>query len=188
MNVTFFDIPVPYTTGLTPTSGSVGGTNYNYVLATGNYKMAQLDMKGQDDMCVAGNAVLYITDKISIAGQAVIYISPGASLTLYMGGASTSLGGNGMVNSNTSATNFSYYGLPSNTSISLSGNAAFTGVIYAPNAALTMGGGGSTSYDFVGASVTGSVRLNGHYTFHYDEAVGRNGPAKGCIVTSWREL
>jgi len=42
------------------------------------------------------------------------------------------------------AKNFQYFGLPSNKTINFSGNATFAGVIYAPQADLTMSGGGST--------------------------------------------
>jgi hypothetical protein len=84
--------------------------------------------------------------------------------------------------------NFSYFGMTNNTSVSMSGNAAFTGVIYAPNAALTLGGGGSNPYDFVGAAIAKTVNMNGHYNFHYDEALAKYGPSKGYVVTTWNEM
>jgi hypothetical protein len=121
-----------------------------------------------------------------MAGQSLITLAPGASLKLYVGG-SGAIGGNGIVNPG-SALDFIYYGLPSNTSLSFSGNAAFTGVIYAPNAAFTMNGGGSSTYDFVGASITKTVTMNGHFNFHYDEALSKYGPSRGFVVTSWNEM
>jgi len=30
--------------------------------------------------------------------------------------------------------------------------------------------------------------MNGHYDFHYDQALGRTGPARGYLATSWQEL
>jgi hypothetical protein len=51
-----------------------------------------------------------------------------------------------------------------------------------------MGGGGSTAYDFVGAAVVGSATMNGHFKFHYDENLTRNGPKSGYVATSWTEL
>jgi hypothetical protein len=189
MNVTFPDAQAPFTSGgLTPGSGKVGATNYTYVLNSGDYKLTSLSMTGSQKMCVAGQAVLYVTGNVSLAGNAFIYIQPNASLKLYVGGASASLAGKGVINNNANATNFFYYGLPANTSLSLSGNAAFTGVIYAPSAAFTLGGGGSTTYDFVGASITSTVKMNGNFQFHYDEALGRNGPSRGFIITSWNEI
>ena len=191
MNVSFPDAQLPFNGGATtPTSGTVGGTNYNYVLGNGNYQLTGLSMSGNagNVMLINGNATLLVTGNISIAGNASIRIAPGGQLKLYMSGASASLGGNGCINDNANATNFFYYGLPTNTSVSLGGNAGFTGVIYAPSAAFTLGGGGNNTTDFIGASVTGSVKMNGHFNFHYDENLGRLSTGRGFIVTSWQEL
>ena len=49
-------------------------------------------------------------------------------------------------------------------------------------------GGGAQVYDFVGASVTRSVTLNGHYNFHYDEQLEKSGPMRVLVVTSWNEI
>ncbi|MHB8523008.1 MAG: DUF7305 domain-containing protein [Limisphaerales bacterium] len=194
MNVAFPDVQPPFSGGYsTPTSGNVGGTNYTYVLNSGNYELSSLSLSGQNQVLVAGNAILYVTGSVSMAGSSSITIATNANLALYVGTANTnspvsvSLGGNGVANNGGSATNFFYYGLPSNTSVSLSGNAAFIGAIYAPEAAFTMGGGGNNTYDFVGASITATATLNGHYNFHYDENLGRVGPARGFIVNSWNE-
>ena len=51
------------------------------------------------------------------------------------------LGGTGVINRAGKATNFHYYGLPSNTNVNYSGSAGFVGVIYAPSAALSFGDG-----------------------------------------------
>jgi hypothetical protein len=112
----------------------------------------------------------------------------GRSWSCNVAAASASLGGNGVANPSGNAFNVKYFGLPSNTSLSFGGNAAFSGVIYAPNAAFTLGGGGSTTYDFVGSSITASVRMNGHFNSHYDEALGRIGMSRGFIPTSWNEM
>jgi hypothetical protein len=161
--------------------------SYDYVLDTGNYQLASLTMSGQSGMVVRGDAVLYIPGDMTMDGQAQITILPGASLTVYVGGAA-SLTGNGIMNMNADATKFSYYGLPSNTSIKLAGNAAFTGTIYAPSADLTLGGGGNDNYDCVGATITKSVSMNGHFGFHYDEMLGRVGGKPRYNVASWNEI
>lgn len=189
MNVAFPDVAVPFSGGAsTPSNGSVGGTNYTYVLTSGNWQLSSLSMSGQNKMIVTGQAVLYVTGDVSLAGQSYIYVATDSNFKLYVGGATASFGGNGILNPPGNATNFYYYGLPGNTSLSLSGNAAFTGAIYAPNAAFTLGGGGNNTYDFVGASVTSSVKMNGHFNFHYDENLGKNGPRRGFTITSWNEI
>jgi hypothetical protein len=30
--------------------------------------------------------------------------------------------------------------------------------------------------------------MNGHLNFHYDEALGKRGPSRGFIITSWNEI
>jgi hypothetical protein len=189
MNIIFPDVKVPFTGGAFSLSGdTVGGITYDYVLGNGNYQSSDLSMAGQNKMYVTGtNTVLYVTGNFSMSGQSTIIIAPGASLKLYVSGASAALGGNGIINPGT-AMNFIYYGLPGNTSLSMSGNAAFTGVIFAPNADFSLGGGGSTDYDFVGASITKTVTMNGHFKFHYDEALSKYGPVRGFVVTSWNEM
>lgn len=193
MNVDFPEVIPPYLIGLPPLAGNVGGTNYSYVLSgTGTqYSMSSLSLSGNGSgnrIMVTGDVSLYVSGSVSISGQAGIIIAPNARLRMYVAGASTSLGGNGVMNGNASATNFSYYGLPSNTSVTFNGNAAFTGTIYAPQAALSLGGGGNNAYDFVGASVSRTVSMNGHFNFHYDEALGRMGNDGGFVVASWNEL
>ena len=32
------------------------------------------------------------------------------------------------------------------------------------------------------------MTLNGHFNFHYDEALQQNGPSRGFVVTSWNEM
>ncbi|MCX7867305.1 MAG: hypothetical protein N2438_09290 [Limisphaera sp.] len=117
-----------------------------------------------------------------------IYLAPGARLILYVDAPTFSIKGQGVVNESGQAINFLYFGTPRNTTLSLGGNASFTGAIYAPDADFTLGGGGNDTYDFVGASVTRTVKMNGHFNFHYDEHLRRIGPSRGFIVNSWREL
>ncbi len=99
-----------------------------------------------------------------------------------------SIGGQGVVNSSGIASNFKYYGLPSNTSLGLQANAGLTGRFLAPEADITLGGGGSSPYDFSGQIVGNSFKMNGHFNVHYDEAVMPPGAISGYAAASWSEL
>lgn len=187
-NVSFPDVKPPFTGGgLAPAPGVVGLTNYTYVLTAGNWEMSSLTLGGSDKMMVMGDAILYVTGNVSLSSSAYIYISTNSTLKMYVAGTDSTFGGKGLANSASSATNFLYLGLPSNKSITMSGNSSFTGALYAPSAALKMGGGGNNVYDFMGACVADSVFMNGHYNFHYDEAL-RGFMSRGMVVTSWNEL
>jgi hypothetical protein len=176
--------PVTAPTGGSPaTGGTVEKVNYQYVLGNGNYEVNAIT----DSVLVTGNAVLTVNTTFSISGKSTILIQPGASLTLYVKAANVSIGGQGIVNQNLDASSLMYFGLPSNQSITFSGNSALRGVIYAPDALLTFGGGGNNTVDFMGATITRAVKVNGHYNFHYDEATARLFQ-RGFVVTSWDEL
>lgn len=165
---------------------NLGVQSYDYVLDTGNYQLSSLSLSGQARVLVRGDAILYLKGSFAMAGQSQIEIAAGASLKVYVAG-NVDLKGNGIMNANIDALKFGLYGLPTCTSIALGGNASFTGTIYAPQAAFTAGGGGNNQYDCVGAVIANSISMNGHFSFHYDEALGRSGPGRGFVITSWNE-
>jgi hypothetical protein len=186
MNVSFPDVQVPFGGGaFAPSGGWItnngAGTYYNYILDDGNYQLATLN----GTVYVRGQAKLYVTTSLNMSG---LVVQGGKKLDLYSGAPSVSLSGNNTANSDATADSFAFWGLPACTSVSFSGNASFTGTIYAPNAAFTLNGGGNNTIDFIGASITKSVRMNGHFNFHYDEALKKFGPHRGWVVSSWSEM
>lgn len=190
MNVSFPDMRPPFLSARTPMSGRLGGTNYTYLLNGGTYLASDIGLRGAvgNVMLITNDVTLYIENGLTIGGNASILVAPNSRLRIYVGGP-VDIAGNGFVNQAGNATNLWMFGLPSNTSISFSGNAAFVGAIYAPSADFTLNGGGrDTTNDFTGASVTRTVKMNGHFNFHYDELLGRFGPSRGFVVTSWNEF
>ncbi len=190
MNVDFPEVVLPEGTPGSVTAGtySIGGTNYNYVLsgsAAGPRYLQTPSLGGK--VYVTGNVALLVSASFSFTGNDCIYLAPGATLTLYVGAPSATLGGNGVINSG-SALDFQYLGLNTNTKLAFGGNGAFVGAIYAPYADFQLNGGGNNITDFIGASVTSTVQMNGHFNFHYDEALGRRGPQRDYVVTAWNEL
>jgi hypothetical protein len=176
-----------YTYNTTTTNTTTTTSNYSYVTDSGNYQLSSLSMSGNSEFLVKGDTVLYINGSWSMNGNSQITILPGASLKVYVSG-SVSLAGNGIMNMSQNATKFILYGLPSSKTMSLSGNAAFTGIIYAPNANLSLNGSGSTIYDVVGAVVANSAEFNGNFQFHYDEMLGRTEGPVQYKVASWNEI
>lgn len=187
-NVTFPDVILPQTSWLAPSllSQLIGTITYNYVLSSsGDYVINNLS----GSVYVATNIVarLRLTGNASPTTITVAGPGVGSRLTIYMDGPSFTLSGQSTVDGGV-AMNLAYYGTTNNTSLNFSGNASFTGTIYAPEANFTLGGGGSTTYDFVGASVTKTVTINGHFDFHFDEALLSIGPSRGYVATSWSEM
>ena len=175
------------------TSGTVNGVTYNYILysfggATNYYQINNLS--GNVYVPTNAHVVLRLNGTTSMSGSAVIRLAntTGTSLQIYANG-SVSLSGNATIDNPTGKTdNLMLFGTTNCTSMSLGGNAAFTGGLYAPAADLTMGGGGNTTYDFIGSVVAKSITMNGHFNFHYDEAMQHKDPARGFIARDWKEF
>lgn len=192
MNVQFPSVNLPSSPGwftpICPAAITVDGIEYSqYILNDGDYFLMNLQTKlyiGPGVKC----RILHYGDVKLTGSTDEIRIAPEAKVKFYMWGSNFNIKGNGVVNMNSKAESFFYFGLPLNTSISFGGNAAFTGAIYAPEADFHLGGGGSDTYDFVGASVTKSVKMNGHFNFHYDEALRNTGPGRGYVPTGWIEM
>lgn len=165
---------------ITPTNSS--GTYYDYVLTDGNY---QLPTGLSGSVLVLGDANINVSSSCNLTGLTIEW---GKHLNFYSSAPSVSLSGNNTANSDGTADSFAFWGTTNCTSITLSGNAGFTGTIYAPSADFTMNGGGNNTIDFIGASITKTARLNGHFNFHYDEALKNVGPSRGFIVTAWNEM
>ena len=138
-----------------------------------------------DTILVVGRAKLYVTGDFIMLGGSKITITPGASLELYVGGANTAIS---TVNNAGNCATFSYFGLPANDKITLSGNDVFLGTIYAPSSDLTLSGGGNNILDYQGAIAVNTIGMNGHFNFHFDENLKRKGPARGYQITSWTEI
>ena len=185
-NVDIKDVTQPFTGNyFVPVGATKGNVDYNYVLdQNGNYK---LDTTLSGKILVTGNATLWVTGNVNIGSGEFIEVAAGATLKLYVSGASTVIGGQGIVNDTGYAKNFQYYGLPTNTSIDYKGNSTFTGTINAPEADVKLGGGGNSDQDFIGSAVVKSLTMNGHFHVHYDEALQPAIP-DGYLVASWNEV
>ncbi len=173
-----------YTYSATGTNVSYTTNHFDHILAANgtNYAMS---LSGKT--YVAGpNACLILPNGLS--GAEDVTIAQGASVLIYAGGTSITVSGNQVLNPNGFAGSFIVYAAPSVTSFTLNGNGECTGVVVAPNADLKLNGGGNSDQDFCGSMMVNSIRLNGHFKFHYDEALKRT-PGNGrFLIASWDEI
>jgi hypothetical protein len=178
---------VTYSYSMTATNSSVVTQYYDKVLIADRYETTDLRMTSGKILVLGTNVNLYIKGTFYMGGNAELIIAPGASLRVYLGGP-MEMAGSGIFNYTLDASKSQLFGLPGCTSLEISGNASYTGVIYAPNAAIALNGGGSNTYDVLGAIIGKTAELNGHFQFHYDEALGRARIQSKYNVASWREL
>ncbi len=136
-----------------------GATNMGAVSISGNSTQTIVGPKDVivSSLQVSGNGKLIIN---SSAGPVNIYVQ-GAS-----GATPISISGNGISNNGVPTGLRMFYN--GNGATSLSGNADFKGMIYAPNSNMTVSGNAESYGSLVGQKIT----LSGNGKFHYDKALG----------------
>ncbi len=183
--VVSYQYPVTsYTYSMTTTNVTYTTNYYDHILHSGEYYATSLSGK----ILVKGDATLVLPNGLNIGNGDEIKILDIAKLTIYSGGTSVKLAGNKVLNEGGYAGNFILYCAPSVTSFDLSGNAQFTGIIYAPNAAVKLNGGGNDTLDLVGALIAKSITLNGHFNVHYDECLTDDPSNSLFVIKSWDEI
>ncbi len=173
-----------YVYSLYSTNAIYTTNTYDHILHSGEYYATSLTGK----TLVKGEVTLVLPNGFSMGSGDTLQILGTGKLTMYVGGTSCKLSGNDVVNEGGYAGNFILYCAPSVTSFDLSGNAHFTGIIYAPNADLKFNGGGHDTFDMIGALVAKTITLNGHFNVHYDECLGDDTSNNLFVVRSWDEL
>ena len=138
-----------------------------------------LDANGSSaTVVVQADTVLYVTGDVNLSK---IVFQNGAKLQLYLAAPSITFSPT-LVGA--TAPEFTIFGLPSCTSMVLTGGTAFTGVIYAPECNLKATG----SAGLAGAIIANSFTCTGTFDFHYDLSVGRNAFITPVSILSWNEL
>ena len=182
---------------------SKNGSTYRYDTAVTNYNVTteyfDYVLKGGDPDLPAVNYYLDNVDgKVYVTGNArlvtkdgfdgEIFVNSDGKFEMYAGGTSINLSGNGVINNNGNAANCKIWCLSSVKEIAISGNGEISVMLYAPYADLLLNGGGKNIIDFVGSVVVNSAYLNGHFSFHYDEALRSHKDHARYLVTSWNEI
>jgi hypothetical protein len=138
---------------------------------------------------VYGNVTLIILpdgsgNALRFTGGDTLTLDTGATLTVYTSG-DFDLRGNGLINPSGQATAFQLYGTGnSSQDIDLGGTADFTGLVYAPEANVTIHG----TPDVGGSIVANNITVVGNAKFHYDESLANFGGNNPFGVVKWREL
>jgi hypothetical protein len=164
--------PAAQTTALTaytytPPIAASGSLSTTKVFTSGTYRYTQITLSGGNNLTFAGDVTLYCDNKFSIMGLSFATLLPGAKLTIHTGSGDVTLAGGGIVNTSQAPDNLHLW-TASATKVTVTGTAAFYGVIHAPHAQFV----GSGNAGLFGAVQARSMNLVGGAKLHYDTALG----------------
>lgn len=160
---------------------SLSGNN-SLTRTTNNYQYDSINLSGNSKLTLSGEINIYVTGGIQTSGNSQIIIEPSSKVSAYFDG-NVSVSGNGVWNKTQDPSELSFFGRPTSTSVSLSGNSDFYGTVYAPSADLNISGNGCI-YGAVGGD---TLTLTGNAKVHSDEQLKNDGPAMGYEPYVWQE-
>lgn len=167
-----------------------GGTMSQGALNAGNYNFTDIDLTGHDILAITGPANIYLPGNPSSVDvsstNAVIRISnSGAGTIKIYANGDIKLGGGGVINEAGIPENFLLYGTGgAGQQILVSGTNSFYGVIYAPNADITLKG----NFTAFGAIIGKSITTDGGVYVHHDDALSLQPGELRYTVQNWREV
>lgn len=172
-----------------PRAGDTVGSNGRYL-----YSMSSLQLAGTDALTILGPVDIIVAGKMTTTGLSSLTVGsasvPTATLNVYVAG-QVDIQGNGVVNNTNVPASMSIWGtVPSTSStkqdIRIGGNGTYTGVVYAPNAAVNF----TAKNGVFGAIVSDQTSVGGNGAFHYDVRLGAAIQSLDIAfrTTSWAEL
>jgi Tfp pilus assembly protein PilX len=192
VGATWSNSPFPQTTGVSPATSSPCMDSTCDGTSAHPYEISSISMSGGGGggnaprvELVGGssplNPVYYDIDSLSetqgeidVSGYVVLNIKS----TLSISGLGVSNGVSSSIPPESVVMNYA-----GTNDVSINGNGAISALLNAPNATVSLGGGGSGGY-FVGAVQANNVSVQGGYPVHYDVQLAHAGGTMGVIVTS----
>jgi hypothetical protein len=167
----------PGPAGMTVGTNYIMGTNVSVYLPAG--------MAGTEQIAYALRGAYLVGPTLTSLSFVNLQFIP--SMTIYCGGTSVSVSGNNIANPQGYPLNFILFCAPSVTTFNCTGNGTYVGIIVAPNADMTLKGGGSGNEDFSGAILANTALVDGHFNFHWDESLGSADVGR-YLAISWLEV
>ena len=150
------------------------------------YLISSVSLSGNGDTLTLyggpsiGQPVYYDVDSIGMSGKGQLAVNGYVVLNVKT---SLSLTGQGILNGLTQAAEAVQINYAGTGGVSIGGNGAMSAVLTAPNATVSLGGGGSKGY-MVGSIRALNVSVQGGYPLHYDVALNRLDGILGQVAVS----
>lgn len=164
-----------------PSSGTIMG---------GEYLLSSWSSDSSSPLYIEGDTTIVMTGEMRLSGNGSIQVALGATLKIYTDD-DVDLAGNGILNLSSKPEQLLIFGTNKDSDdqvINVRGNGFLSAAVYAPNADVTLNGGG-TSGRVYGAVAAKDAKLTGNSHFSYDEALADyNLGTGGYVVDEWVEL
>ena len=165
-----------------PSSGSITGNTT--LVSSAQY--SSINLKKNKKITIDGDVTLYVTGDVVLGNSTELQITETGSLTLYLGGNLEAKTTSSINNETEDPSKLQIHGLDSCEKIEFKNSSDVYGVVYAPDAEVTM----HNSVTLYGAVVSNQLDMKNSSTLMYDASL-RDAEADDAyvrfITTNWRE-
>ncbi len=185
-----FPLPVYPTTASVTQSYSLGATVPAALPRAGDLPAADGRYCYFFDGATIASTTIGIGRKVTLVGRNTslgsgLSLNSGASCLIYIDGP-INAGSGGAINNSNWAGALQIFS-STTAGCSIGGNGQIYACVYAPNAALTCSGGGSSGM-LVGSFVANTISSTGHMDFHYDESLRFTTDGSPWMMSGWFDL
>jgi hypothetical protein len=182
-----------YASGISGVTSVVGETDPS--LPPKSFIISGISLSGNagNILSITGRVVFVLSGDIEVKGSASISLNADSSVEIYTAN-DVAIGGGGITNTDGKATDFSVFGTApmdgddAGQDITIVGNGQLAATVYAPNADVSLNGGG-TDGEVLGGVVALTATITGGSAFHFDEALWDITDGDGTYsVDSWLEM
>lgn len=181
-----YDLPVITPPDYVASKGGLSGNNITLGTSdSGKYSDISVSTKGQLE--VSGDVTLYVTGDITLNNSAELTVSEGSSLTVYFDGDIEAKNDSSITNEAKIPSKIQLYGTGTNQEIDLRNSNDLYGVVYAPNAAMTV----HNKVDIYGSFIVGEFEIKNSGDVYYDTALKDaefDEQTMSFEITRWEEL
>ncbi|MCI0498834.1 MAG: hypothetical protein L0Y36_04010 [Planctomycetales bacterium] len=180
-------LPVIEAPDYTASRGPLSVKNNVELLASDSGKYTSIAVAKGKTLTIGGDLKLYVTGKIDLGSAAKIEVKEAASLDLYFDGDLDAKNSAGICNASRVPSRVKLFGTGSNQKIDLKNDGALYGVVYAPEADMTV----HNEADVYGSVIVNRFELKNGGDVCYDKAlkeVSLEDKGVRFAVTQWEEL
>jgi hypothetical protein len=166
--------------------GPISGKNIT-LNSSDSGKYSEISISNNGTLSINGDLTLYITGDIELNNNAEIEVKNNSSLKLYLDGDIEARNSSGFNNKTEIPASLLIYGTGTDQEINLKNSADLYGVIYAPNAEMSV----HNSVDAYGSFIVDDIELKNSGNIYYDKALRQVSVDDELVrfsITHWEEI
>ncbi|MBL7214935.1 MAG: hypothetical protein ISS71_04580 [Phycisphaerae bacterium] len=180
------NLPIITPPNFTAFQGKISGKNVTLTTSDSG-KYTEIDISNKGKLEINGDLILYITGDVTLDNEAELKVKKGSTLKLYFDGDFEAKNSSNINNESKVPFKVQLYGTGSSQKIEMKNSSDIQGVVYAPNADMTI----YNKVDAYGAFIVDTFEMKNSGDVYYDKALKETSLDDEAVyftITRWEEF